>query len=463
MRPRLASGLLFGKVFGVVLPVTLLIMGGGAVFVQQSPAVQWLYLVGLVFITAALCVWLTRVALEPIMCITEVAGRIARGELTARAPAGSRGTLGELGDALNAMADQLERQLQELKSQGSQAQAILESMGEGVLALDADGRILWLNGSAQRLLGAGTSQAAGKRLTDLFRQPDIEELVRETATHQRPSAREVHVFSPDERVVRAQSTPCAGGPSSAAMVVVAQDVTEIKRLERVRREFVANVSHELKTPLTAIKGLLETLLSGALEDAANNRRFVTLIDEDATRLGRLIDDLLELSQIESKADVLALQAVLLRPLLEDLARTLRPRADARQVTLHLEVTADAPPVQGDPDRLRQIFSNLLDNAIKFNKPGGRVTVRAAVDGPSLRVNVQDTGTGIPEADLPRIFERFYRVDKARSRELGGTGLGLAIVKHLIELHQGRVTVESRPGQGSTFTVTLPLASPPAPR
>jgi two-component system phosphate regulon sensor histidine kinase PhoR len=463
MRAPVVSWRLFGTVFGVVLPVTLLIMGGGAVFVQQSPAVQLLCLVGLVLVTGALCIWLTRVALEPITLITEVAGRIARGELATRAPTGSRGALGELGQALNAMADQLERRLQEQASQRSQAQAILESMGEGVLALDADGRILWLNGSAQRLLGTDAERAAGKRLTELFRQPDVEELVRETATHQRPAAREVHAFSPDERVVRMQSTPCAGGPSGAAMVVVVQDVTEIRRLERMRREFVANVSHELKTPLTAIKGLLETLLSGALEDAANNRRFVTLIDEDATRLGRLIDDLLALSQIESKAAALALQPVPLRPLLEDVVRTLRPLADARQVTLHLEVAADAQPVQGDPDRLRQIFSNLLDNAVKFNKPGGRVAVRTTAEGPTLRVAVEDTGAGIPEADLPRIFERFYRVDKARSRELGGTGLGLAIVKHLVELHQGRVMVESRPGQGSTFTVTLPLAPLPAPR
>ena len=376
---------------------------------------------------------------------------------SARAPSTSTG------QAAHAAAAQLEARLQQLESQRNQAQAILESMGEAVLALDADGRILWLNGSAQRLLGMDAGRTVGRRLTELFRQPDVEECLRETATHQRPSAREVHVFSPEERVVRVQSTPGAGGPSGAAMVVVAQDVTEIKRLERVRREFVANVSHELKTPLTSIKSLLETLLTGALEDPANSRRFVTLIDEDATRLGRLIDDLLALSQIESKAAALVLQPVSLHPLIEDLARTLRPQMDARQVTLHLAVTADAPPVQGDPDRLRQIFSNLLDNAIKFNKPGGRVTVRAAADGPSLRVAVEDTGPGIPASDLPRIFERFYRVDKARSRELGGTGLGLAIVKHLAELHQGRVAVESRPGQGSTFTVTLPLAPLPAPR
>ena len=357
-------------------------------------------------------------------------------------------------------AGQLEQRLQQLESQRSQAQAILESMGEAVLALDAEDRILWMNSAAERLLGARAEQAAGTRLTELLRQPDVEELLRETRAQRRPSTREVQLFLPQESYVRLQATPCGGGPNDAAMVVMAQDVTEVRRLERMRREFVANVSHELKTPLTSIKSLLETLLSGALEDPANNRRFVALIDEDATRLSRLIDDLLELSQIESKASPLVLQPVLLRPLLEGLSQRFLAQLEARQVTLSLEVPVVAPPVHADPDRLRQIFVNLIDNAIKFNTRGGRVALRAAVDGSMLRVSVEDTGPGIPAADLPRIFERFYRVDKARSRELGGTGLGLAIVKHLVELHHGRVEVASPPGGGgSTFTVTLPLASP----
>jgi two-component system phosphate regulon sensor histidine kinase PhoR len=263
-------------------------------------------------------------------------------------------------------------------------------------------------------------------------------------------------------MVRFQATPCAtADPGGTSLVLVAQDVTEVRRLERMRREFVANVSHELKTPLTSIKGLLETLLSGALEDPANNRRFVTIIDEDASRLGRLIDDLLELSQIESKAGALRLQPVPLRPLLDALLQAFRPQLDARQVTVRVDVDGDFPPVEADPDRLRQILSNLIDNAIKFNAPRGTVTIRASRDNGMARIAVTDTGLGIPAGDLPRVFERFYRVDKARSRELGGTGLGLAIVKHLVELHRGRVMVESRLGQGSTFTVFLPLAGPSA--
>jgi len=352
---------------------------------------------------------------------------------------------------------QLERRVQELESQRTQAQAILESMVEGVAALDRDGRILWLNGSAQRLFKVQPDHAAGKRLLELFRQPELDGLIQEALAERHPAVREVHTFSPTEQVVQFQATPCEDNEAGAALVLVAQDVTEIRRLEGMRREFVANVSHELKTPLTSIKGLVETLLGGALDDSANNRRFVSLIDEDATRLTRLIDDLLELSQIESKALPLTREAVELTPLLEGIVAALEREIEQRRLT----VAAQVPPgllVSADPHRLRQVFMNLVDNAIKYNKDAGRITISAARDRASLTVTVADTGVGIPPQDLPRIFERFYRVDKARSRALGGTGLGLSIVKHIVESHGGTVSVQSRLGEGSAFTITLPLAS-----
>ncbi len=349
----------------------------------------------------------------------------------------------------------LGQRVQELEAQRNQAQAILESMVEGVVALDPEGHILWLNGSAQRLFNTQPSQAMGKRLMEIFRHPDVDALISESLGGGRLAAREIQAFAPTERVIRFQAAPCEG---SAALVLVVQDVTEIRRLEGMRREFVANVSHELKTPLTSIKGLVETLLSGALEDPANNRRFVSMIDEDATRLSRLIDDLLELSQIESKAVAMKLQSVPLRPLLESLLPSFRQQLGEHRVTLDLAISADLPPIRGDPERLRQIFINLLDNAVKFNTPGGRITVRAQADGAVLRVDVEDAGIGIPEPDLPRIFERFYRVDKARSRALGGTGLGLSIVKHLVELHLGTINVRSRVNHGSTFTMTFPIST-----
>ncbi len=362
--------------------------------------------------------------------------------------------LGRLAHAATEWSDELEERIQDLKSEHSQAQAILESMIEGVCALGRDGTVLWINRSAESLFGLTPQEAKGKRLTELIRQPELGAMISEALEGKQPSVREVRFLGPLEQTVHVQVTPCGAEQGQTSLVVVAQDVTDMRKLESMRRDFVANVSHELKTPLTSIKGLVETLLSGALEDPANNRRFVVLIDEDTTRLTRLIDDLLDLSQIESKALPLRLQPVALRPFFEQLEARFKNQLEAQQVVWDLTIPTGVPSVEADPDRLRQIFVNLIDNAIKFNKPNGRVTISADPDASWVRITVADTGAGIPEGDLPRIFERFYRVDKARSRELGGTGLGLAIVKHLVELHRGRIDIASRLGEGSAFTVSL---------
>lgn len=361
-------------------------------------------------------------------------------------------------DEISLQRRQSDERLQALEAQSSQAQAILDSMVEGVCVLDGEGRVLWVNPSAEKLFNVQSKEATGKRLAEVFRQPELESMIGQVLQQRKPLVQEVGIVGPVQQTMSFQIAPCEGGAGGASIVVVAQDVSDVRKLESMRRDFVANVSHELKTPLTSIKGLVETLLSGALEDSANNRRFVALIEEDAARLTRLIDDLLELSQIESKATPLRLQPVALRQFFEELEARFRNQLDAKGVFWDLKVPTGTPLVEADPDRLRQIFVNLFDNAIKFNKPNGRVTVSADADAAWVRITVADTGAGIPESDLPRIFERFYRVDKARSRELGGTGLGLAIVKHLIELHHGRIDVVSRSGEGSAFTVTLPIVA-----
>jgi two-component system phosphate regulon sensor histidine kinase PhoR len=394
--------------------------------------------------------WVAR----PLTGIAAVAGRIAAGDLTARASETARDEIGAVGRTLNAMAEELRRRLGELEDQRDQARAMLESMAEGVCALDADGRVLWMNPTARELFQLRAA-APGQRLTELVRQPELESLVREVLTRRRTVVRELHLLSGQERAVQVHAAPCGTGGSGAAMVLVAHDVTEIRRLERVRREFVANVSHELKTPLTSIQGLVETLLSGAVDDAAHNRRFLAMMQEDAQRLGRLIDDLLELSHIESKAQPLRWATVELAPFVARLLDGFDGAARQRRVALEPSIPRGLQ-VRADPDRLRQVLVNLIDNAIKYNREGGAVRIAAAPDGDMARVEVTDTGIGIPEADLPRIFERFYRVDKARSRELGGTGLGLAIVKHIVESHGGQVTVASRLQRGSTFSFTVPL-------
>jgi two-component system phosphate regulon sensor histidine kinase PhoR len=246
------------------------------------------------------------------------------------------------------------------------------------------------------------------------------------------------------------------------VVLVIYDVTTLRRLEQVRTEFVANVSHELRTPLTAIQGYLETLLGGALEERQNARRFLQIAFRHTERLGRLLNDLTDLSNIELNKVKLSLDPVALDTVIDSVLAIIQPRADAGRVTLSADVARSLPPVLADRDRLAQILINLVDNAVKYTAAGGSVSVRAtaAVGGGVVAIDVIDTGVGIPPADLPRITERFYRVDKARSRELGGTGLGLAIVKHLVIAHGGELTIDSTPGQGTTVRFTLPAVDAP---
>jgi len=351
----------------------------------------------------------------------------------------------------------MQQQIDLLIAERNQAGAILDSMAEGVIALDGQGCVLQLNPAAARLFSLEAGVATGKPLMEVIRHHELNELVAQVRTRQQPGSRELTLLHPVARTLMACAVSCARTePAGPSVVVVIQDLTELHRYERLRREFVANVSHELKSPLTAIRSLTETLLTGALEDAANRHRFVTLVDEEAARLGRLIEDLLQLSQIESQPVTPRVQAVPLRPLVQEVFATLQPELAKRRVRVSMTLK-EQWVVQADSDRLRQVLMNLLDNAIKYNREGGSITVTAEPEGQLLRIGVADTGIGIPAEDAPRIFERFYRVDKARSRELGGTGLGLSIVKHIVESHGGTVTVTTRPGEGSTFSFTLPLA------
>jgi len=354
-----------------------------------------------------------------------------------------------------ATAEVTHQQIEVLTAERNQATAVLESMAEGVIALDPQGRVVLINPSAGILLGLVPGTATGQSVFELVRQAEIQALVRDVLPQGARMTRDVTVFQPTERILRVHGVPCQpSGPSGPRAVFIIQDVTELHRYEQLRREFVANVSHELKSPLTSIQGLTEALLEGALDDAKSNRRFVQLIDEDAARLSGLIDDLLTLSQIESQAIPLQLASVNLPALVESITTSLQLQVVRRRLT----VTTDLPPgltVSADPDRLRQALFNLLDNAVKYNTEGGRITVAGGQEEGWVRLTISDTGIGIPTQDLPRIFERFYRVDKARSRELGGTGLGLSIVKHVVEAHNGTIAVESQLHQGSTFTLRLP--------
>ena len=423
---------------------------------EHAPLAGWL--IGLLC-AVALGAWWTRRIIRSLSRLTQAAQAYARGELTQSLPHAPIREVHALAQSLQAMAEALRSRIGELTAQRNQATAILESMSEGVVALDPQGRIILMNPAAAMLLGTARDRAMGRQAEEVMRHPDMQELARATLQQHRRSTKDIVLFQPKERTLRLHGVPCqAGGLEGPSAILVIQDVTESHWYEQLRREFVANVSHELKSPLTAIRSLTETLLTGgALEDQSKNRQFVGMIEEEAARLSRLIEDLLALSQIESKAMPLKLSLVELKPLAESVFASLEPAIKARGIAVAMECP-DGFAVRADPDRLQQVLFNLADNAIKYNKPGGRVTLSVTPNGSWATLTVADTGIGIPDHDLPRLFERFYRVDKARSRELGGTGLGLSIVKHIVEAHGGSVSVDSQLDQSSRFSFTLPLAS-----
>ncbi len=361
--------------------------------------------------------------------------------------------LGALGRSLNTTAAQLRDLVDRLSVESVQREAILSSMVEGLLAVDSNLRITFANASFARVAGASNPIPAGKPLVEVVRAPELREVLTRVLTAGESVKRRMQLPAA-ERVFEVQAAPLTSGTARGAIAIL-HDITDLERLERIRRDFVANVSHELRTPLTAIRGYAETLLEGALEDQENNRRFLEIIKAHAIRLNNISSDLLTLSELEAGKARPEPEPVAVRGALESALRTLESEARLRGVSL-LCGRIDDVRVLGDRLQIEQALVNLLDNAVKFNRPRGEVLleVTRAGDG-RVRITITDTGIGIPHDDLPRIFERFYRVDKARSREVGGTGLGLSIVKHIIERMNGTVSVESQLGKGSTFTLLLP--------
>jgi two-component system phosphate regulon sensor histidine kinase PhoR len=363
--------------------------------------------------------------------------------------------LGALGRSLSSTAVQLRDLVDRLSVESAQREAILASMVEGVIAVDSNLRITFANASFARAVGAAVPIPAKTPVVELVRAPELREVLTRVLTTGESVKRRMQVPAA-ERTFEVQAAPLTSGASRGAIGIL-HDITDLERLERIRRDFVANVSHELRTPLTAIRGYAETLLEGALEDQENNRRFLEIIKAHAIRLNNIASDLLTLSELEAGKARPEPEPVSVRAAIESALRTLEAEARLRGVSLACGHLDDAW-VLGDRLQLEQALVNLLDNAVKFNRPAGEVLVEATRAGDSrVKIILTDTGIGIPHDDLPRIFERFYRVDKARSREVGGTGLGLSIVKHIIERMNGTVSVESQLGKGSTFTVLLPAA------
>jgi two-component system phosphate regulon sensor histidine kinase PhoR len=364
--------------------------------------------------------------------------------------------LGVLTRSLTSTASQLRGLVERLSLESARREAILTSMVEGVLAVDKDLRITFYNASFARALGVRAEVPGRAPLVEVVRDPFLREILSRVVAEGETLKQRLQLPAAEGRAfeVQAAPLPVAGGRGAIAIL---HDITDLERLERVRKDFVANVSHELRTPLTAIRGYTETLLEGALEDQENNRKFLEVIKTHAIRLNSIASDLLALSELESGKASGEPARVSVRAAVEAALRTVEAEARSRRVKL-VRGRLDDVAVLGERVQLEQALVNLLDNAVKFNRPEGEVRVEVArTNDDQVSVTIADNGIGIPSADLPRLFERFYRVDKARSREVGGTGLGLSIVKHIVERMHGRVTVESQLGKGSVFTILLPSA------
>ncbi len=341
--------------------------------------------------------------------------------------------------------------------------ATLSGMREGLLVVDRDMRVVASNASARNLFNAADGDLDSQRLTQLTRNPAIYSAFLDALQGRERSGVKVETFGAVRRIFDLRVVPLKGEGEPEGAIGVFFDVTRLEKLERVRQEFLSNVSHELRTPLTAIIAFVETLESGILEENENSRRFLSIIRRNAARMHSLIDDILELGAIEAGTVKVRPIEVELHPLVEDVVASLASTASSRKITL-INSVPSGTFLFADPPRLEQMLTNLIENAIKFNREGGRVTV-SFEDLERCRILVEDTGEGIPSQHLDRLFERFYRVDRARSREMGGTGLGLAIVKHLARAHGGEISVESKLGEGSIFSIDLPrnLVVAPEPR
>jgi two-component system phosphate regulon sensor histidine kinase PhoR len=440
-------------------------------------------------IVAAVCLsivavsyWIMNHIIRPVSALTEAAEAIASGDYTRRVYVENRDELGTLARALNRTSQELDARMKHVGRTGDRQATVLGGMIEGVIAVDERQRIVLANRAAGQLFDFPPAAAERRPLMEIVRNHALHETVSRALASGQTQRLEIRREASERKSAEIHVQPLPGRPCPGAVLVI-HDTTELRRLESLRRDFIANVSHELKTPLTSIKACAETLRDGALRDPEASQRFLARIDEQADRLHHLILDMLMLARIESEQQVFEVTAVDLPQAVADCLESHRPAADARRIRLAVDENQPACSVLADREGLREILDNLVDNAVKYTPEGGEVIVSwseergtrceeersspqspvpspqppASSLQPLVRIVVRDTGIGIKPEDQLRVFERFYRVDKARSRELGGTGLGLAIVKHMVHSFGGNVSVQSEPGKGSAFTVELPSA------
>ena len=401
-------------------------------------------------------IWFGRRTIMAVKSIDEAVQQVASTGKPVRVELPDRDEFGMLGDHFNRMSVDLSRQIGQLQEAQSRLATVLEGMGEGVITVDYEERILFANSAAGKLLNFDPQEAVNRPLLEAVRNHTLHEAVSQTIAGQNPGRPEIEIGENHDRILGASFTQMQGEPCPG-IVIVLNDFTDLRRLEVLRQEFIANVSHELKTPLSAIKAYAETLQRGALDDGENRKRFVERIEEQAERLHQLILDMLQLARVETGKQAFDIHAIAVSETVKSCIDDFLEPTQSQTITLTYDPPNEDLFVQADAEALRHILNNLIDNAVKYTPENGSITVRWRREHEMVVIDVVDTGIGIAAKDQDRLFERFFRVDKARSQELGGTGLGLSIVKHLALNFGGQVGVTSRLGMGSTFTVKLPLA------
>jgi two-component system, OmpR family, phosphate regulon sensor histidine kinase PhoR len=443
-----------GKVIGVArvaLPLTAV----DAAANQVSRTVLIAMLLSLII--AALAAWLiARTTTRPIRRLTRAANKLAAGELGKKVAVESKDEVGLLARAFNDMSANIQGTVTELSAEKNKLAGVLANMADGVIMAGADGGIQLTNRTAGRLLGFNDAEASGRPVIEVVRDHEVEDLLKECLKSGREQTAQFE-SGISRKFLRALAVP-ASADKTKGVLLLFQDLTGVKALQTMRRELIGNMSHELRTPIAGIKAMAETLREGAINEKDIAADFLARIEAEADRLAHMVLELTQLSQIETGQAELKMEPVYVNSLVEDALKQLAPLAERAQVTLSAELTAGLPEVPADRERISQTVINLVHNAVKFNHPGGRVTVATSGDRELVTVSVTDTGVGISPDDLPHVFERFYKADRARSG--GGSGLGLAIAKHTIQAHGGSIRAWSEPGKGSTFIFNLPVTAGP---
>jgi two-component system phosphate regulon sensor histidine kinase PhoR len=429
---------------------------------EQKQAIQWRMAGGglvIAVLVGVISLLASRKISRPIEELRIGAEVFANGELAHKLAIPDTEELASLAEAMNKMADQLDRRIRTVVEQRNELETVLASMHEGVVAIDTAEVIINMNQAAANMFESERDKAAGRSVQEVVRNLELQNFVREALATDETRESDISLFTPGETILNIHSSPIRdGGGRRIGTLLVMADVTKLRRLENMRRDFVANVSHEIKTPLTAIKGYVETLVNQEVDSKDDNERFLGIINKHVNRLDAIVEDLLSLSRIERAVDVaespLEFKETRIGDIIQTAVQVCQSRADAKSISIDRRGELDLK-ARVDATLIEQAILNLLDNAIKYSENGSVVAIDVERRNGATGIHITDHGCGIAKNHLARLFERFYRVDKARSRQMGGTGLGLAIVKHIVQAHGGQVTVDSKPGRGSTFSVLLP--------